>query len=637
MVSVGKIAYVGWNKKIFAITEDTVRQFVLPLQQTEYMTNIIAYKNRYYVLSYDFFVETDSNFRQVKKIRSVIPPRIHSGKQLKIANGKMYILVDAFIGEVANGTWSSRPTKTRLPLGRCFEPLHNGQFLYGARDGIWLLTPERDSNLTEYIPGIKQPVSAIMTTKNGQVLVTTKGEGLFLYKDKKLATVNQKFGIQPRILWDIAEDRLGRYWIASNAGLICCSRQGDSVHTTTYTVFDGLPANEIYKLAITPNKGFFSTVFGVSSLPLGDETKDTADPRIFLSSFKVNSKAIPVQKLPHKLAFNENTLQFSFDVLSFKNNHHHIVYCLKGRDEKFLHANTTDLVMENLSPGAYELVVYAQNEKGIKSERPFLYTFYIASPFWWSWWFICAMVLILVVIFIRLVRYFVKRIRKKDEEKNRINTMLAESRLTAIQAQMNPHFVFNAINSIQKYILKNQKEEAYHYLAKFSQLIRMVLNNSQKKMLPLNKELETLKLYVELEQMRFKQAFAFEIRVDECIDEHEVQLPPMLIQPLLENAIWHGLMPMEKSRKGLLLLCFSVEGKQLRIVMEDNGVGREQAGKNKIKPDHQSMALNLVKERLKMVKQLYRVMDEANLNIIDLFDEKGMAAGTRIEIYLPVL
>ena len=130
---------------------------------------------------------------------------------------------------------------------------------------------------------------------------------------------------------------------------------------------------------------------------------------------------------------------------------------------------------------------------------------------------------------------------------------------------MNPHFIFNAINSVQSYILKKKEKEAYSYLAKFSKLIRTVLNNSQEKTLSLRSELETIELYVELEKMRFTNSFDFELDVSENVDIENIQVPTMLIQPYVENAIWHGLMNLEDERKGLLKIDISINDAFLKV------------------------------------------------------------------------
>jgi LytS/YehU family sensor histidine kinase len=229
------------------------------------------------------------------------------------------------------------------------------------------------------------------------------------------------------------------------------------------------------------------------------------------------------------------------------------------------------------------------------------------------------------------INFRLRNIKEKEEEKTKVNKMLSEYQMTALRAQMNPHFVFNAINSVQEYILDNEPQKAYDYLTKFAQLVRIVLNNAKEKYISLEKDLETLEVYMDLEQLRFGDKFEYLIDIDEKIDSYNIQLPAMLIQPYVENAIWHGIMPLGGQRKGRLIVRIWQRGNELNIIVEDNGVGRESAAKIKKMKQHKSVGMELTKQRLDMLNNLpeYRSSD---IEIYDLRDESGKPAGTRVEI-----
>jgi LytS/YehU family sensor histidine kinase len=182
---------------------------------------------------------------------------------------------------------------------------------------------------------------------------------------------------------------------------------------------------------------------------------------------------------------------------------------------------------------------------------------------------------------------------------------------------------------VQRYILEKSKQEAYDYLAKFGKLIRMVLNNSEEKTLPLQQELEMLKLYVELEQMRFSNSFEFKITIAEDVNPFEIQLPAMLIQPYIENAIWHGLMNLNNERKGILKVEISVKDELLKIVIEDNGIGRKRAEEYKETSVHSPKAMKLTEQRIMMINQM-KNYESAKVVVSDLTE------GTRVEILLPI-
>ena len=212
---------------------------------------------------------------------------------------------------------------------------------------------------------------------------------------------------------------------------------------------------------------------------------------------------------------------------------------------------------------------------------------------------------------------------------------IAEMEMTALRAQMNPHFIFNCLNSIKLYTLENDSQTASEYLTKFSQLIRLVLENSRSEKIPLQKELETLKLYIELEAMRFKNKVKYQINVVPHIDQQYIEIPPLLLQPYVENAIWHGLM--HKPEGGTILIDIQQPSEYLlHIEIRDDGVGREKAKEHKSKSAtrQKSFGLKMTSERLDAINHIYNIKTE--VKIIDLVDTEGNATGTVIIIEIPL-
>jgi hypothetical protein len=205
---------------------------------------------------------------------------------------------------------------------------------------------------------------------------------------------------------------------------------------------------------------------------------------------------------------------------------------------------------------------------------------------------------------------------------------LLELEAQALRAQMNPHFIFNCLSSINRFILKNKTEEASDYLTKFSRLIRMVLNNSKQSFISLEDELETLKLYLEMERLRFKNSFDYSFTYNNSVDPGNIFIPPLLLQPFAENAIWHGLM--HKQEKGFLNFDFSAAEKTLTCIITDNGVGREQAEllKSKSAEKQKSMGLKITAERLSLLNN--NSNGQTFFTIEDLRDENRNATGTRV-------
>lgn len=211
---------------------------------------------------------------------------------------------------------------------------------------------------------------------------------------------------------------------------------------------------------------------------------------------------------------------------------------------------------------------------------------------------------------------------------------LAEMKITALKSQMNPHFIFNSLNSIKLYIIDNDKDNAVYYLNKFSKLIRKILSSTRVKTISLAEELEIMRLYVSIENIRFEDDINFDVIVPPELNTDTVQLPSMILQPFIENAIWHGL-PSKKGKKRIRLE-FSSDENCLHITIEDNGIGRKRANELKQQKVHKntSVGINLIKERLKNFSRDNSARH--SLKIVDLYNEQGEPAGTKIVLKIPL-
>jgi LytS/YehU family sensor histidine kinase len=225
-------------------------------------------------------------------------------------------------------------------------------------------------------------------------------------------------------------------------------------------------------------------------------------------------------------------------------------------------------------------------------------------------------------------------VRTRIREKIKINKIIAELELKALIAQMNPHFIFNCLTSIQELIIVHKQDEAMHYLNQFSRLLRTVLQSSEKNFIPLDEELTLLELYLELESMRFDKQFHYKISVDDALDPEDIVIPSFLLQPFVENALWHGLMHKKGDRN--LSVSFTLETTDLLVCkISDNGIGREQAAviKRKSIKSYQSMGIKIIRDRLELMK---KQSDGFDLAIIDETDRNGNAAGTTVVMKIPI-
>jgi tetratricopeptide (TPR) repeat protein len=241
-----------------------------------------------------------------------------------------------------------------------------------------------------------------------------------------------------------------------------------------------------------------------------------------------------------------------------------------------------------------------------------------------------------LLAFLSLIVFGNISLKRKNEklQSERIQTDLqrraTDLEMQALRAQMNPHFIFNCLSSINRFILKNEPDKASDYLTRFSRLIRLVLINSQKPLIVLEEEVEMLRLYLEMEQLRFKHAFDYSITYNNDIEPANMMLPPLLLQPFCENAIWHGLM--HKEGRGHLTVAFTTRNNILNCTITDNGVGRAKAGELKSKSAEKikSMGLRLTADRLALFNEDRSVQTFYNIN--DIIDDNGNIAGTRVTL-----
>lgn len=289
--------------------------------------------------------------------------------------------------------------------------------------------------------------------------------------------------------------------------------------------------------------------------------------------------------------------------------------------------NGSELQLFGLSAGTYSLEIRSLARKGQTSDSAHM--FITIPAFWWQWpWLWGCMVLLVGLAIFRWLRNRNQRIKEKAQSEVKI----AQMELTALKAQMNPHFIFNALSSIQRFILASDTLAANEYLTKYSRLTRMVLNPSDKTLVPLEDEVQLLENYIALECLRLSHRFTYEIKVDPALDPKRVELPALMLQIFVENAVWHGLSSLE--RPGQLLLSFSKEEHFLLVLLKDNGIGRKAAAERNPRRGT-SRGSQLVSDRLAMLNETV-YQNQASIKIVDLYDAEQQPAGTEVHLRLPL-
>ncbi len=492
------------------------------------------------------------------------------------------------------------------------------------------------------------PVTGIATDAKQQLWISTTGKGVYQYKIHGAGEIDlirsydQIDGLSSNFLLDVESDDQGNIWLGTYLGISVLRKKDGAYFVTNYNPKDGLIEKAYQKIILHKDQQgviWAATSMGLMSFDPQTIHFNSVEPVLNVGAFKINGLEIPLENLSAsdlKLPYHQNDIEIEIVGISLKNpgKNRYQVKLEGARGEWTPPTSQRVFPFNNLSPGHYVFSFKAANNDLVWNSAPINLPFYIRPPFWTTWWFYS----ILAAVIGTGIFFYVKRrerlIKEKEREQGRINKMIAELETRALRAQMNPHFIFNSLNAIQESILTEQFEVAYSYLQKFSRLLRNVLESSARSYIKIEKEMEILNLYLELESLRFDDEFEYQILVDEPQEEiEELFIPSLMIQPFVENAIWHGLMQKEGARK--VSVRFSFDENSVRCKITDNGIGRTAARKisSKKRRNHKSMALQLIKDRLELIQ---KQNDKAtNIQIIDLYDQQKHAVGTEVNIQVP--
>lgn len=538
-------------------------------------------------------------------------------------------------------------------------------FYIGTQGGGLNLYDKKNHIFKHYINEPDNPYSisnndvfSIYPANDNLVWIGTNGGGLNVFDKatKSFLCFTEEDNLPNNVIYGILPDNKGNLWLSTNNGICKFTPPAHLDFNTPkstsdklkpvvkiFNTSDGLPSNEFNQGAFHKSKDgimYFGGIKGIAAFHPDSIKENPYIPQVVLTSFKVFEKNYLMDttiyyKKKIVLNYNQDFFSFEFASLSYlfpeKNQY---AYMMQGFDPDWNYSgNRRYASYTNLNPGEYDFKVKATNNDGIWSDKIASIHISITPPFWKTTWFKILSLVLLISAVIGFFRYRVNVIRKEEQKKAAFEKELAEVEMKALRAQMNPHFIFNSLNSINKYIWANDQASASDYLARFSRLIRLIFENSMHQSVPLSSDLEALDLYIQMERLRFENKLEYTIKVDESIDQEQVLVPPLIFQPFVENAILHGIMP--KGSMGILSLYFRVIENELHVTIEDNGIGRaEAAEKNKSRGNHKSLGMKVTKDRLELLSQ--KKTSRSSVIYTDLINEKGTPSGTRVEITMPL-
>ncbi len=476
--------------------------------------------------------------------------------------------------------------------------------------------------------GFKQPelyITKLYVDTSKTIWICTDGKGLLAYNhEKDIQYFGLKEGLPSLNCSDIVQIDKRRYAVGTDKGLWIYDKFSRS--SFLFDKLDGLKSNEITALVSDGTYLWVGTTKGLVKCEIASLQPNPEIPfvEITTAQYEHDGKFSP---LAAKLNYQQNHVCFylsSRSLLAGKKRNY--AYRLVGLDTNWVRTSEQKIEFLGLQPGKYRFEVRVFNEDGIGSDDRTFHEFTISPPWWKTTLFYVSMILFLITLALAIGYSYVRNMRKKLQAQYEIKSQINEFKQLALQSQMNPHFIFNSLNAIQSYLSTSDELTAMHFLAKFGRLIRIIFEQSKHKLISIDQEVEGLQHYLDLEKLRFKDKVEYRLFVDPELRARDFMIPPLMVQPIVENSFRHGLFH-KKDGVGLLEISFNLVEGRLRCLVRDNGIGRDNSSKiNTWKTDdHLSSAISNTSDRLK-------ILDEGTGNtymlINDLFDESGNPSGT---------
>jgi ligand-binding sensor domain-containing protein len=568
------------------------------------------------------------------------------------------------------------------------RPMSDGAIWVGSGYGVYSIDPQT-MKITPYAdhPLLKQVnntrVISLFEDKDQRIWIATWRSGAFCYdkRNNKITHFTTEEGLASNIAYGFTQDDAGSIYVATSQGFTIISGNGQ---LQTYNRKNGLHYNRCETL-LKDDSGNIWISNNKSLVKFNPLTKRLThyeeNSGLSIDGFRANTatKAANGEILwgsesginyffPDKLVITPSLLQVSVysvaskDTIQYFGSNKYLAFPYTNNDVTF-HFTAINLngsrnieyqyklegydkewhsgidVREARYPsrpaGNYTFHVKASRDRVNWTDANNEVSLYIVPPIWQRWWFIVLMVVLLAMIIHATYWLRLRQIREKEKMKAEYNQKIAEIEMKALRAQMNPHFIFNCLNSINRYIVKSDHTTASLYLTRFSKLIRLILDNSNSKNVLLSNEMEALRIYIEMESLRFNNKFTYNITLDKDVYPDCIEVPPLIIQPYVENAIWHGLLHKETS--GHLDIHVSMlADNMLQCVIEDDGVGRDKAReyKSKSATNKKSLGMKLTEDRISILNKHASL--NASITIVDLEAGNGEAAGTKVILKIPV-
>lgn len=625
------ISFSDYNNKLWVTTitgkvfqTDTSGYFIKVFDKK--VSNIISashFSKRgifFYDGIYDFSGKKKETFRRKKINAKKIIAIKDSVYIVGTHNGLIYINTN-----IKLPSWHFKP---ELRINALLEDTAN-TVLLGTVKGLFSFNLSTLTN-SDLRDGKKLLSARIMDIEKWgeKYILATKGRGLVIYSKDTLYSITKDNGLKSNLISCATVVNDSVIWIGSNKGVARIEINPITLQTkniSSYTHTEGLSSNEVIDIMHYKESIWVGTSRGISQLPLNSNNIFSITPKLKITQVYINNK---LRALAQNLSLkpHENNIFINYLGVSFKTiGKLTYRYRLKGYINDWTETESRNVNFTNIPAGSYIFELQAQNKNGIWSPSKVV-SFSIAKHYTQELWFIVLIIITAISIPSSIIFIYSKNRRVQEKQKRKA----IEAQLLALRNQINPHFIFNALNSIQAYNVKTRDKEAIKYLSNFSELMRQILENTKHSFINLYDEISCIKNYLKLESLRTNGRFTYTITLSNELEALYIYLPPMLIQPHLENAIWKGFT--NEITNPHLNIIINKQNDKLIIKIIDNGIGitkgRIASTKTTQKRGYASTGIKNILERVDSIKKLYGI--DISINIFDISELETDQTGTEV-------
>ncbi|MDP4263890.1 MAG: histidine kinase [Bacteroidota bacterium] len=549
-----------------------------------------------------------------------------TGKKMLVCTGQAVLLLEEQDMSVKDTLLRQRAT-----CGIAYR----GDYYIGTLGGLIKIdaATKAITELYSLFAPLKGRITALKKGINDDLWIATSGSGLVRFKDNKIIqTLKEEDGLTSDICTSLFIDS-DLVWLGTNKGLNRIETGKEKAVVTRFTSANGLGADFINAVLVADSNVYVGTATGLTIFSKNVLTEKSVCI-LHILQVSENSKPLKTENT-YSFPYSALNIQIDFTAISYKSaGDITYYYQLKGLGNNWNTTTANFINFSTLQPGNYTLYLKAINKFGVESDTKAI-RIIIQPPWWQTWLFRITALVMLGSLVLVIYRYNIRNIKRKEEIKREFESRFSALEQKALQAQMNPHFIFNSLNSIQNFILDLDAEGANSYLTSFASLIRQTLENSMQPLITVASELKYLETYLGLEKLRFRDKFDYKILADEAIDQNKTLLPGMLLQPYIENSIRHGIQH-RKDNNGLISLTISKTSDNcILYAISDNGVGRKKAEELKSSRHiaYQSRGISINEKRIAAINNQFKT--NIRVNTEDIVDENGMVTGTTVTVLIP--